>query len=355
MTPVKERSFLSVFFLLLLVLDLAGCGSLSQIWEDQRPLSVFYATDRARTGSSEPKSFYGSVRGPLEYGSCGVAVPPKHRIAKLEQPFLRFHPVRHFTLLQVDTLGRRRFFGELARFMENEQQKTALVFVHGYNSSFKGAILRMAQITHDLDFKGVSLVYSWPSQSSIREYRADELSVGASGYALYSFLVDLAEHSGTDGIYLLAHSMGNRALTAAFARLATERSDLLFRFKALVLAAPDIDADYFKTVVAPSITGKGVPITLYASRSDRALLFSKDLHGARRAGEVRGTPVVLSGIETIDVSEVSDDLLGHSYYGHSRPVLSDMFYIITNGIPAEKRFSLEPVDIPEGRYWKFRK
>src|SRR5882757_8390859 len=49
---------------------------------------LYYATDRKRTGDTDPIKFYGSERTsqdmPLEYGVCHVTLPPEHQFARLE-------------------------------------------------------------------------------------------------------------------------------------------------------------------------------------------------------------------------------------------------------------------------------
>ncbi|MBM3422683.1 MAG: alpha/beta hydrolase [Chlorobi bacterium] len=351
------RAFWSIFSALLFSLQLAACSASYHATLDRSFISLFYATDRAKSGQSDPADFYSALRGPMQYGVCTVSVPPKHRVARLETPVLKTDPDQHFALFSLDTLSQHVFFDELSREMQKAgRKKTMLVFVHGYNMSFEDAVLRMAQVAADLDFRGVPLIYSWPSQCSLRLYREDERNVAATEENLFRFLAGLAERSDKGGISLLAHSMGSRALTAAFATLARERSELLLCFRTIILAAPDIDADSFRRDIAPSLAGKGVPVTLYVSASDRALSISEDVNGSPRAGEIKDVPLIVSGIDTIDASEVDGNgFLGHSYYGRSKTVLSDIYYIINHGIPAAERFALEPVDAAEGRYWRFRK
>lgn len=347
--------FRSILAVLLLAFELAGCSSAYQAALDRPSRSFLYATDRARSGERHPADFYGPQRGPVQYGRCTVAIPQRHRVANLEMPSERTHPERYFTLQSLDTLDQQRFFSELALLRRTGGQSGVLVFVHGYSICFEEAALRLAQITADLDFRGVPLLFSWPSGCSVRLYREDERSVAASEGNLYRFLAGIAERSGPGEICLLAHSMGNRAMTSAFAQLAKQRPELLRRFRTVVLAAPDIDEERFRKEVGPALAGKGVPVTLYASRSDKALRISEGVNGNPRAGEVKEIPVIVPGIETVDATDASDGFLGHSYYGQSRSVLGDMFYIINRGLPASERFSLQPVDTPEGRYWRFRK
>lgn len=349
------QRFRSVLAVLLLSLELAACSASYQSRLDRSVVSLFYATDRARSGKQNPADFYGPDRGPLQYGRCAVSIPQRHRIANLEMPSEQTRPERYFTLQSLDTLDQQGFFSEFDLLRRNGRQRSVLVFVHGYSIGFEEAVLRLAQIAADLDFRGVPLLFSWPSGCSVRMYREDERSVAASEGNLYRFLAGVAERSGPGEICLLAHSMGTRALSAAFDMLAKQRPEVLRSFRAIVLAAPDIDEEHFRKEVGPSIAGKGVPVTLYVSRSDKALRISESLNGNPRAGEAKEIPVIVPGIETVDATDASDGFLGHSYYGQSRSVLSDLFYIIHRGIPAAERFSLEPVDTAEGRYWRFRK
>lgn len=353
--PPMTQTFRSILAVLLLAFELAGCSSAYQAAIDRPSRSFLYATDRARTGERNPADFYGPGKGPMQYGTCTVAIPQRHRVASFEMPSERTHTERYFTLQSIDTLAQPTFFNQLALMCRTGRQSTILVFVHGFNICFEEAALRMAQIATDLDFRGVPLLYSWPSQCSIRLYREDERKVAGTEDNLYRLLVGIAERSGPADICLLAHSMGNRALSAAFARLAKERPELLRNFRVVVLAAPDIDDERFRKEVGPSLAGKGVPVTLYVSRSDKALRVSEGVNGNPRAGGVKEIPVIVPGIETVDATDASDGFLGHSYYGQSRAVLSDMFYIINRTLPAAERFSLQPVDTAGGRYWKFRK
>ena len=119
----------------------------------------------------------------------------------------------------------------------------------------------------------------------------------------------------------------------------------------LVLTAPDIDAETFVREIAPAILPTAKRVTLYASSNDRALAFSKTVHGYRRAGDSGEDITVIDGMETIDVSDVDTDFIGHFYYGDNRSVLSDMFNLV-RGQPVP-RFGLRPKLRGTQKYWKF--
>jgi len=351
------RKFNGICFVALLSFFLGGCastlvGSLEELHEP--PVEAFFVTDRNDTGLKDPGEKYGKERASVSYGICSVSIPPGHRIGKLESPTFRKDVEEHIVLVDVSVLEKKDFFSEVSNAVNRSGEKTMLLYVHGYNVTFEKAARRMVQIVDDLDFKGIPVFYSWPSQGSVGGYPADEASVEWSEQNLGNFLAEAARISGVDTLYLLAHSMGNRALTGAFLDLVRQKPHLKSRFKALLLTAPDIDSEVFRRDIGPGLAGSGAAITLYASSRDRALRLSKRLHGYPRAGDVDGFPLIVPGIETVDATHVDTSFLGHSYYNGSRSVLSDMFYILNEELRAEQRFSLEPVDTPEGRYWRFK-
>ena len=167
---------------------------------------------------------------------------------------------------------------------------------------------------------------------------------------LKQFLDDFASQSGVQSIFLIAHSMGSRALTRAFGQLIREKPSLRNRFKEIILSAPDIDAEVFKRDIASQI----IAATLYASSGDQALKFSKKFHGYARAGDAGAGLVIVPGIDTIDATGVATDFVGHSYFAESRSIISDMFYLIKDGKRARERFGLQGTHTAMGQYWIFR-
>jgi esterase/lipase superfamily enzyme len=318
---------------------------------------VLFATDRNRTAATQPAAMFGGKRSTLTYGICDVSIPRDHRMGELEAPSIwrlefREDPEKHVVLLAVKVQGRQQFLDELDTWARVAQKRSSFVFVHGYNVSFEDAARRTAQMSYDLGFPGVPMFYSWPSQASTALYLEDEANIEWAEKNLKSFLGDVLTHSGDGEVVLIAHSMGNRALTRVVATLSRESPALRSRIKEIVLTAPDIDADVFRDSLAPALIATQRPITLYASSNDLALVASKTAHGYGRAGDSGAGLIVLPGIETIDATGVDTGLLGHSYFGDSRTVLSDMFYLVREGKRASQRAGLKAVDGSDGRHWK---
>lgn len=157
--------------------------------------------------------------------------------------------------------------------------------------------------------------------------------------------------SGAKDVYLIAHSMGSRGLTRALVSLVNNKPEYRSRIREIILAAPDIDAAVFKRDIVPEFVSARLPVTLYASSRDNALMASKEVHGYARAGDSGRGLVVLPGLETIDASDLDTSLLGHSYYGESS-VIGDMYRLTQLRKRASERDGLVAVSDRAGRYWK---
>jgi esterase/lipase superfamily enzyme len=322
-------------------------------------MRVFFASDRKFTGSNKPDRMFENDRGMLSYGTCDVSIPRDHRMGELESPSiwrLEFFedPAKHVVVLNAEVLSENKFLIALKAQIQRSARDDAFLFIHGYNVTFEDAAKRTAQMAYDLGFDGAAVFYSWPSQGTLTAYTIDEQTIEWAQTNLKMFLATFLTLPHVQNVYLIAHSMGNRALTRAVTSLLTEKPSLRERLKEVILAAPDIDAEVFKRDIAPMLISIIMSITLYASSEDRALVASKKVHGYPRAGEAGERLIIVPGIETIDATGMDTSFLGHSYFAEGRSILSDIFYIIRNGHRAAARFGLYGVDTPSGRYWVFK-
>ncbi|MHA1549565.1 MAG: alpha/beta hydrolase, partial [Alphaproteobacteria bacterium] len=213
-----------------------------------------------------------------------------------------------------------------------------------------------AQITYDLNFDGAPILYSWPSRGSTFAYVRDEAVVRLSGRHLVRFLDDVVARSGARHINLIAHSMGNRAMIDALEliavrRLAKGRTGPLF--EQAIFAAPDEDAALFAemlSVVRPIARR----VTLYGSENDVALSASRALHGDyNRAGQGGDALLVADGVDSIDMSELGSDILGHSYFAASASALTDMSWLFWQDAPPDRRCGMDGKSRADGRFWLF--
>ncbi len=324
---------------------------------------VHFATNRKDAGeAATADNRYGGDRGALAFGVAEVTVPKAHRVGALEAPSIlrlefRADPNKHVVLASVKALEHDAWRAEIAKRATALGNAGILVFIHGYNVGFPDAARRAGQLSYDLGFAGPTVLFSWPSRARVVEYTVDEQAAEWSIPDMKEVLGSLATVAAGTPVYVIAHSMGSRVFTRGFKALLDEDIDKRRAFKQIVLAAPDIDGDVFRREIGPAILGRGPRVTLYASSNDKALLASRNLHGGyKRLGESGDGIVIMRDLDTVDASMVSTEFLGHSYFGDSSTVMSDLIYVIQKSLPPQDRvrFALEPVRAAMGLYWRFK-
>lgn len=334
---------------------------------------VFYGTDRAV--EADPKRLqFGAERGhQLQLGRALVTVPLIHKVPHIERPVVieipyfkvkvyeeKEDPQKHFTVQEIKGLTEAEMLALVKQRLATSStfKDHAFVFVHGFNTSFDNALYRTAQIAYDLRFDGVPFLYSWPSGGKVASYTYDHGSVEQAEPRLAEFLDMVIQKSGAKSISLIAHSMGNELLLRVLERMKTKvpRGVVISQ---VILAAPDVDRDKFN-ILAREVIKFAKGVTLYAASNDRALSYSARFWGGvPRAGDVPATgPLIIPGLDTIDVTAVSTDALGlnHSGYAENPALLNDVKALVASGLrPPDKRFkSILAVDSAAGKYWRFQ-
>jgi esterase/lipase superfamily enzyme len=320
---------------------------------------AYYATNRGRSDKSDAAKAYDAAVSPLSYGRAVVSIPAIHASGSLELPSiwrleLRPNSARHFILKSAAALGVDEARSEMVKSLQASRSKALLVFVHGYNMSFAETAMRAAQLAYDLDFPGLPFFFSWPSAGTITGYLRDLETAQLSEAAFDQVLDDLAQLPVGE-VYIIAHSMGSR-LVSQVLRSRVDKGKATAGLKELLLAAPDINADLFRTVIAPRLKAmQGVETTVYASSSDLALRASKAVHGYRRVGETAEGVFVYPGLETIDASRASFSVraFGHSYLTDSAAVLKDIRSLLRQKLKARQRGLAEAGTSPN-IYWSLK-
>ncbi len=301
---------------------------------------VWFGTNRNDTGNSDPSARFGAELADLTLGRLTVTIPPTHRPGRIEQPRswgLTRHPdpMQHMVLADIEVMAQDLFSTGCCAADDR------LLFIHGYNVTFYNGALRAAQLAHDLEFPGQALYYSWPSRGALLGYLTDSNNVLPTRPALVEFLLQATRGTGT--LHVIAHSMGNRYFL--------EAADVLLRdhperqFGHVVLGAPDVDSNELR-VRLDRLGQHAQSVSLYASRNDRALMVSRRIHGAPRAGDSSEGPLRLAGLDTLDASDVVADILGHSYFGDSPLVLGDLAALLRLGLPPAQRCATLERDAP---------
>lgn len=318
-------------------------------------IAVFFATDRQRTANGQ----FSTERSPdatVRYGRAVVSIPLEHREAVVERPrFWQFwgeDPAQHFVIFSREEFANAGVFVASVRGMLGPTAPDALLFIHGFNVAFDDAVYRTAQLSYDLHFEGASLLYSWPSAETLSPigYSVDRGNADLAAYKLRGFLRDTLLTLGAKRVHIIAHSMGTYVLLRALEGLpaADQR-----RFSKIFLAAPDIDADLFKEL-SSVFRLNSESTTLYASANDKAMGISKTLAQHKRAGDAASGMVVVDGVDSIDVSALDTDMVGHSYYGDNRSIIADIRKIIKQGLSPAQR-GLKSAGVAPNFWWMFVK
>lgn len=253
-------------------------------------------------------------------------------------------------LTRITTSGRETFTATLQDAIYYDDSDAILLFVHGFNVKFDEALVRTAQLSHDLSRNdaydvGTPVLFSWPSagEVSLETYQGDrDRSLGAAPY-LEEFLDLLTEDIDAARINIIAHSMGNRVLTQALEDYARDylerhdRDDLEFR---ILLVAADVERDVFAEANA-AFDNLEANVTIYTSDTDRALHVSNIVNQKKRLGDTdKDKPFIRAAqnYETIDATAVTTELFGtgHNYYSDNPTILWDMMCTIGETHPQER-------------------
>ena len=316
---------------------------------------VFYATDRAVDGAAlptrsgePPRLDYSAERaGKLTFGRANVSMS---RVGSTESGAQEVSEIK--TLEHDEMLGAAVM--QLSRARRNKDQ--ALVFVHGFNTTFDTALYRAAGIAHEMKFDGAVFLYSWPSAGHVVRYAYDAESAGLAAPYLSSFLKMVTGETGAKSVTIVAHGLGAAPLLEALVAMKSELPGGV-AINDVILAAPDLSRETFAARVR-QLTGVAGRITLFAAASDRALNISRRyVGGMPRAGDVpEGGPMVLDGVETVDLTAVGTGAIGG--LGSAQPAGSALVEGIAarvGGTDRARRPELESVATPKGAYWRYVK
>ncbi len=314
---------------------------------------VHFATNRKRDKRYKlQRSFTGRRSNELTYGLAHVSMPKTHVPGNLEGPSRwrreKADPNRHVLVMSLDVLDKGGFVASANQSLANAEQDEALVYIHGYNVSFGGALRLTAQIATDIGFKGLAITYSWPSFTKTLRYLGDEANIKHGQTFFDEFLEMIVKDLNVSKIHLLAHSMGNRLLTQGMSTISQEA--LSGKLGQVIFASPDVDKGIFAQR-AKKYAGKAERYTLYINESDLALELSQFLHGFARAGERDEDPLVVDPVETIDATNIDSSFLGHNFYQRNQTVLGDIMNLVFKNLSPDDRDNLKAVAGTK-RYWE---
>lgn len=251
-------------------------------------------------------------------------------------------------------LGSNEVFETVKQEM-TERRQPCVIFVHGFNVSFRDAIKRAATLKKFYsDFPMTLFLFTWPSDGSMLPYiayKSDRDDARASGVALGRGLQKLSHYLkelGPEGhcnqnVHLFAHSMGTYALRWAFQSIRSSAGTNIRRhFEHILLFAADEDDDAFelehKLMNLPDMARR---VTVYHNPSDKALVVSDatkanpDRLGAGGPRNSRVLPDKVTVVNCEPVLSFAEDPTGHQYYSTNSVVRQDVIGVFKGVGPAE--------------------
>ena len=240
------------------------------------------------------------------FEAIDVSVPPVHEVGKIEWPEGTPDANTDFVSVKNRAIGgQSSFVQQVARADRSGRQET-LVFVHGYNTRHAEAVYQVSQFAHDFEVPTPAVLFSWPSAGVTAGYVYDRDSALIARDHLESLLIELSR--GNRKIVLVGHSMGSYLIMETLRQATLKRSfNVAAEIDALVLMAPDIDGELFRSQV-DEMGQLPDPFILMVAKQDRALRISSLLTGRRpRLGAQTDRSVVGDlPISVVDVSNFSD-------------------------------------------------
>jgi esterase/lipase superfamily enzyme len=253
-----------------------------------------------------------------------ISIPPDaHRqIGEVQYPQqLPGNPLVDFVTLKADVITRPQASAAFSRMLRQSHKKEALVFVHGFNTTFENAVYSFAQILHDSRaYEDVApVLFTWPSKGKIVAYGYDRDSSTFSRDALEKLLRHLSEDPQVETISVLAHSMGNWVTLEALRQMAIRDGRVLPKIKLVMLADADVDVGIARQQI--NALGPDRPhIVLFVSETDRALAASRDFWEEPRLGaidpnvEPYKTMLEQEQLSAINMTHMPQ----HGFFGHGK-------------------------------------
>jgi len=345
---VRQAGAVAVTLLSLAFL-LAGCASrpgvgallsnhaVSAVGKDH---TILVATTRER--DSRPGTYFGGERAQsVSYATVTVAVPPTHVPGKIEWPSRApGNPETDFVVRDAAYLDSEREFvktlnAQLA--MRPPGKRRVFVFIHGYNTMFAEGLYRLTQIVDDADAPAVPVLFTWASRGHVTDYVYDSNSATAARDELEHTL-RLVFASNAEAVNILAHSMGNWVTVEALRQIKiSAKLPPMKELGAVVLAAPDIDIDVFKSQMRRF--GKPrKPFFVIVSRDDKALRFSDFIAGGKeRLGSYSNDAELTAlGAVVIDLTDVkATDRSNHAKFAQLAEIAPEMRQVFEGGVATQ--------------------
>ncbi|QEL26399.1 alpha/beta hydrolase [Bosea sp. F3-2] len=299
--------------------------------------TMLVATTRKR--DEPPGTFFDGERAsPLDFARIEVSVPARHKPGEIEWASTApGDPKTDFVVRQAGYLeGEKAFVRALNAQLATRPRgsRKVLLFIHGYNTMFAEGLYRFAQLVHDAKSPAVPVLFTWASRGELTQYVYDTNSATTARDDLER-TIRLIFASDAEQVNILAHSMGNWVTVEALRQIKIS-GDLppIGKLGNLVLAAPDIDVDVFKSQMRRF--GKPrKPFYIVLSKDDKALGASRFIAGGqeRLGAESHTAELAELGAVVIDLSDVkATDSTNHDKFAQLAEIAPQLESTLAHGV-----------------------
>lgn len=308
--------------------------------------TICYVTDRKEAPHvNDNASYLGQYAGQVSYGLIKVQVPDDRHVGSALNPY---------GIRKVESISSPEFI----KVLQDQSAKPLVIWIHGYKASFNDNNMYCAQIAYDLNMDANILSFDWANSESFLGYARDAFQVKRSTKHLVELLETISNEVKPQKIVIIAHSLGSQLVCLALQKMYNNPNAKNVKLDHVIFLAPNIDGDEFDQNFKSALAALVNRVTIYVSSDDNALLLSKLLYNIDSIGlpERFSADTNLDEIqaflsygkeipEKIDLVDVSflakKDLLKKHRIFLDRPVLEDLFWLIHNDHPAEKRHLLK--------------
>jgi len=306
--------------------------------EDGSRRSVAFITLRNKTGNSEAAEYFGDERGTIRAGHCLLDRTPLKALQPIAENVPFYIPDDVVVVDRISERSTEDFWNELD---QTRGARRPVLYTHGYFIDFERACKRASLFQASLGLAGRFLLFSWPSDGAILNYTRDESDLYWSVAPLAQTITDMVERFGAGGFDVTAHSLGTRGVFLSLVQIAGTKQVTKPLINHLVLLAADIDVGIFKQYL-PQIRPLARDITIYVSANDTPLALSRQVHGYPRLGESGQHLDGLTGVDIIDLSEISvRSPSGHVYHLYNNAVISDLDQLLNRDKATAQRSNLK--------------
>ena len=317
--------------------------------------TIGYVTDRKAGPSADGSATYlGEYAGEVSYGLIKVQVPHHDRAGS---------PLDAGAIKKVESIPYPAFL----EFLQAQSGKPLVIWIHGYQATFLLSTTHCAQVARDLNIDANLVTFDWANSESVLGYTRDVDQIPRSTNHLVDLLKEINNQVNPPKIIIIAHSLGCRLACLALEKLYSDPATKGLKLDHVIFIAPNVDREEFDQNFKSALQALVKRLTIYVASDDNALLLGKLLYNVDSIGlpEQFSPDTNLDEIQTflyyekqlpgkIDLVDVSffpkkDFLKKHRLF-LERPVVEDLYWLIRDDYPAEKRHLLK-YDGSKADYW----